>query len=117
VLGVSSEDIPQLAEWVFPVLHTEWPAHGVADHTKPDERKGVVGSAPGMCAFFDQLMAERIKEDHQDLISEMARIEMDGDQHLPIEHSWRFPLIFTNASRQGSSMTDISSISRARLRR
>lgn len=83
VLGVNSDDIPQLAEWVFAVLHTDWPAYGVADHTKPNERKGVVGSAPEMCAFLDQLIAERIKEDRQDLLSEMVRVEMDGKRLSP----------------------------------
>lgn len=78
VLGVPTEDIPKIADWVFEVLHTDWPAYGVKDHTRPDEGVGIPGSAPELCAYFDAMIDERIEHDHEDLISEMLRIEIDG---------------------------------------
>ncbi|HVX21716.1 MAG TPA: cytochrome P450 [Acidimicrobiales bacterium] len=80
VLGVPTDDIQQIADWVFALLHTDWPAYGVRDHTRPEEHQGLSGSAPELCSYFDAMIADRVDNDRQDLISEMLRIEVDGEK-------------------------------------
>ena len=60
------------------VLHRLPPAR--LDHTKPDENQGLAGSAPELCAYFDQVIAERgrIRSGRSDL--DILRIEVNGEK-------------------------------------
>lgn len=82
VLGVDVADIADLSKHLFDLLHTDWPAYGVFDNTKPDERIGIEGSAPELAAHLDGMIADRRSGavETDDLISQMIEAEVDGER-------------------------------------
>jgi len=82
VLGVPVEDIHSIAPMLFALLHTDWPAYGVLDRTKPDEGVGIAGSAPELAAYFDAMIARRRNGEitGDDLTSQMLTAEVDGER-------------------------------------
>ena len=81
VLGVPLEDIPTLAERLFALLHTDWPAYGLKDRTRPGEAVDLVGSAPELTAYFDQMIDARRSGDvvADDLIAQLVATQVDGE--------------------------------------
>jgi cytochrome P450 len=82
VLGVPHEHIDTIGPMLFALLHTDWPAWGVLDRTKPDEGIGIAGSAPELAAFFDDMIARRRSGEitTDDLTSQMLHAEVDGER-------------------------------------
>ncbi len=81
VLGVPLEDIPTLAERLFALLHTDWPAYGLKDRTHPGEAVDLEGSAPELTTYFDQMIDARRNGDvvADDLIAQLVATQVDGE--------------------------------------
>ena len=81
VLGVPLEDIPTLAERLFSLLHTDWPAYGLKDRTRPGEAVDLSGSAPELTAYFDQMIDARRSGEvvADDLIAQLVTTQVDGE--------------------------------------
>jgi cytochrome P450 len=81
VLGVPIEDIPMLAQRLFSLLHTDWPAYGLKDRTHPGEAVDLSGSAPELTAYFDRMIEDRrngaIVAD--DLIAQLVATQVEGE--------------------------------------
>ena len=82
VLGVPLEDIAELAAQFFALLHTDWPAYGLKDKSKPGRGEGLEGSAPELCAYFgEKIRARRTGEvESDDLLAQLVRMEIDGER-------------------------------------
>jgi cytochrome P450 len=81
VLGVPLEDIATLADRLFELLHTDWPAYGLKDRSRPGEGVDLAGSAPELVAYFDQMIEARrggqVVAD--DLIAQLVATQVDGE--------------------------------------
>ena len=82
VLGLPVEDSAELSARFFALLHTDWPAYGLKDRTKPGVDEGIAGSAPELAAYFDEKIRERregrVKSD--DLLTQLVEMSVDGEQ-------------------------------------
>jgi cytochrome P450 len=81
VLGVPLEDIPTLAQRLFALLHTDWPAYGLKDRTHPGEAVDLSGSAPELTAYFDEMIEARRSGQivADDLIAQLVTTQVDGE--------------------------------------
>jgi cytochrome P450 len=81
VLGVPVEDIATLADRLFALLHTDWPAYGLKDRSHPGEAVDLAGSAPELTAYFDQMIEARRSGDvvADDLIAQLVSTPVDGE--------------------------------------
>src|SRR3984957_1729262 len=82
LLGIPVDDIPLLSEWIFALLHTDWPAYGVRGLARPVETAGLIGAAPELSGYVDDLITRtRMETSVEDsLMKQMVFAEIDGSQ-------------------------------------
>jgi cytochrome P450 len=74
LMGFPLEDTPRIVAWAREILHSEWPALN-----RTERGQGLAGAFPHFTDYIDALVeARRGPDAPDDLISRLARSELDG---------------------------------------